>query len=207
MPRLVVFGCSFVYGHGLPDCHQPPNLHGPVPSKMGWPSILAEKLGYECINKSVPGAGNFEIMVRLFDTVLEPDDLVIIGYSYFERYDRYRMIDKIGNGCCIAENTQQHKNMVVNMFGSTNYKEKNYWDNWLAIQHCELFLKRKNIRYLGFHNIEGHMREIKPVNLVTLENFWDKGQLVKIDLALDNRHPGIESNKMQYNLIHDKLFG
>ncbi len=207
MSRLIVFGCSFVYGQGLPDCFQPPIMFGPEPSKMGWPNMLAESLGYECLNKAVPGAGNFEILTKLLDTDIKPSDLIIIGYSYFQRFDRYRMTDKLGNGRIIAYNSLEYKNMVVRLFGSDHYQEKNYWDNWLAIQHAELYLKSKNAKYLCFQNVTKSDAQPIPTKLISLDNFWVEGCLVKKDFGLDGQHPGIESNKSQFQTIYQKLIG
>lgn len=205
MSRLITFGCSFVYGHGLPDCHIPPNLQGPEPSKMGWPNMLADKLGYECVNKAEVGMGNFEILLKLLDTKLEPDDIVIIGFTYFPRFDRYRMTDKEGNGKIIAKDFRSQRDMVVNMLGSDHYPEKNYWDNWLCIQHCELYLSSKNIKYIIYQNVQKLNQEVRPKKFIDLKNFWNEGHLILVDLANDLRHPGIESNRLQFEMIHDKI--
>ena len=53
MSRLITFGDSFTYGHGLVDCHVPEkNWQGPNPSKFAWPQVLGDMLGIEVINKS-----------------------------------------------------------------------------------------------------------------------------------------------------------
>ena len=45
MSRLVVFGCSHTYGHGLRDCYDPLTGHpGPQPSLQAWPARLVELL-------------------------------------------------------------------------------------------------------------------------------------------------------------------
>ena len=56
--RLITFGCSNTYGHGLPDCHVPPNEAGPNPSKVAWPQLLADRRGLECVNLGQPGGSN-----------------------------------------------------------------------------------------------------------------------------------------------------
>jgi hypothetical protein len=49
--RLIAFGCSNTYGEGLEDCWIPEfRKHGPKPSKVAWPQILADKMGRECVN-------------------------------------------------------------------------------------------------------------------------------------------------------------
>lgn len=44
MSRLIAFGCSHTYGHGLPDCFIPPHRPGTDPSKLSWPYPLGELL-------------------------------------------------------------------------------------------------------------------------------------------------------------------
>ena len=44
MDRLVAFGCSYTYGHGLPDCIMAKGRAGKRPSKFAWPYLLAKKL-------------------------------------------------------------------------------------------------------------------------------------------------------------------
>ena len=40
---LITFGCSFTYGHGLPDCIGGPDGHaGPTPSEQAWPAMLGK---------------------------------------------------------------------------------------------------------------------------------------------------------------------
>ena len=42
--KLVTFGCSYTYGHGLPDCIMAKGRAGKRPSKFAWPYLLAKKL-------------------------------------------------------------------------------------------------------------------------------------------------------------------
>jgi hypothetical protein len=43
--RIIAFGCSYTYGHGLPDCLDDDKItQGPTHSNLAYPSILAEKL-------------------------------------------------------------------------------------------------------------------------------------------------------------------
>lgn len=206
MPRLVVFGCSFVYGHGLEDCFVPPLGHGSTPSKQGWPNILAEKLGYDCVNYSYPGIGNFEILIKVLQTEFKPDDLVIIAFSYFSRFERYEMIDNLGNGEVISKNYRERSNLMEKI-GRENYEAKNYWNNWLAIQHCELVLDKQNVKnhsYLGI--MPANAQKIPyPNKLITLNNFWQDVNLTFTDHALDNMHPGKESHRLQAELIYSKI--
>jgi hypothetical protein len=50
--RIIAFGCSYTYGHGLSDCLDNDMMtQGPTHSNLAYPSILAEKLN--CDESSV----------------------------------------------------------------------------------------------------------------------------------------------------------
>ena len=74
MGRLVVFGCSNTYGQGLLD-----------PKKQVWGALLANLLKREFVNNGKPGASNKYIAHAINEFVFEPDDLVIIAWSYLNR--------------------------------------------------------------------------------------------------------------------------
>ena len=56
MARLITFGCSYTYGQSLPDCVNMPitDLISFTPSQLGWPKLVADKLGVELISQGVP---------------------------------------------------------------------------------------------------------------------------------------------------------
>lgn len=85
--RLITFGDSWTYGHGLPDCISGEKNPGEYPSELGWVNILARKLDIEkVINLSRPGASNRFILHRVVDfNNFKKDDLIIIQFSHFSR--------------------------------------------------------------------------------------------------------------------------
>lgn len=211
MPRLVAFGCSFTYGHSLPDCvgeleddGKDFGRPGDLPSQYAWPNLLAEKLGYDCLNLSVIGTGNYQILIDILRTDFKQDDVVIIGYSYFNRYDYYQMIDRVDQGVQIKYEDVQHRKKinrsmltsVLSNLNIQNYDEKMYWNNWLSIQHAEMLLNYKNIQNYSFLNLPDVAQEHKP-DLIELNNFFDDMQLTFKDYALDKKHPGIETHRLQ----------
>jgi hypothetical protein len=50
MKKIIVGGCSHVFGHGLPDC-----IEGKSPSKLAWPSLIEKHFQCEVVNFSEPG--------------------------------------------------------------------------------------------------------------------------------------------------------
>ena len=81
--RIVAFGCSHTYGHGLPDCQDGEflNLPGPKPSKIAWPELVANKLGVACINQSFPGSTNFKIYKSIIDFPFEDGDCAVVMWT------------------------------------------------------------------------------------------------------------------------------
>lgn len=174
------------------------------PSKYAWPQLLADKLKYESINLSAPGSGNFQILMEVLKTNYQKDDLVIIAFSYFTRYDFYKMTDKIDKGINVNYEGSEHKQHILAELGIKYLEEKTFWSNWLAIQHCELFLNSKNIKNYSFMGIPIGAREQRP-KLITLTNFISDMPFILKDKALDEKHPGSESHKLLAELIHDRI--
>lgn len=83
--RVVAFGCSHTYGHGLSDCIKDEFLPGEQPSKFAYPNVLANKLGIECVNNSSPGASNLEILLTILEFNFLPEDLVVVMWSHTDR--------------------------------------------------------------------------------------------------------------------------
>lgn len=82
MSRLIVFGCSLAYGVGLPDCWPDTTK----PSTLCWPQLIADDMNRELVNKSSPGSSNKRIWYTISRFNFEPTDVVIISWSYPNRY-------------------------------------------------------------------------------------------------------------------------
>ncbi len=204
MPRLVVFGCSYTYGHGLPDCFVEPSHPGLTPSNLAWPKLVANKLDYECLNLSCPGSGNFQILMSVLGTEFQEDDFVIMAFSYFTRFDMYQITDMKGNGKIVKPDTTDYKNLVLDTQYNENYEEQNIWNNWLAIHHCEKFLMSKSIKHCSFLNIPTKAKKDKP-EMLDLNNFVKDIGLIVEDKAMDNKHPGLISHRILAGQIFNKI--
>ena len=85
MSRLVTFGCSHTYGHGLEDCLLEDNRPGREPSKFAWPSLLGEMLDLDVVNMSMPGASNLHILYRMLQFKFQEDDQIVVLWTHTDR--------------------------------------------------------------------------------------------------------------------------
>lgn len=90
MSRLVAFGCSFTYGHGLRDCDYD-SEHATDPraidtsSLHAWPEVAASQLGMHCVNLSRPGESNRYIAQCFVDFDFQPTDIAVVMWTLFPR--------------------------------------------------------------------------------------------------------------------------
>ena len=89
--RVISFGDSFTFGTDLSD--QVPGVVGvnpPLPSRSTWPALIAKHLNiknYVCYAE--PGASNSTILRTLLSTEILPTDLVIVNWTWINRWDFY----------------------------------------------------------------------------------------------------------------------
>ena len=202
MPRLVAFGCSFTYGHGLPDCYDGKIGCGPTPSNFAWPRLLANKLGYTFANMGKPGAGNTEILWRLLNFNFEVDDVCVIMWSYFNRSDFFRYSNDI-------EGKRIERNDRLLDEEKSVFNENNNITNLLAMSHAAYYLDSLNISShacIGAYSpkfaddIVLHDR----IKITNLDLSFSMASYV-VDTALDGRHPGIQSHKLIAERLYNNL--
>lgn len=195
--RLITFGCSFTYGQGLPDCLT--NEDGP--SQYAWPSLLANRLDRKLVNASSPGSSNLEILHQILNFQFKKDDLAVVMWTVFDRdtafykklFSSKTVLEKIGAWC-----THGFGKKVLQRLDLHDQAIK----SWIYIQHADLFLKSKQIRYIHYTAIAGHLTPYKP-KYISVDNMYDIG-LSWTDRTEDN-HPGIESNKLTAAKIYEIL--
>ena len=202
MPRLVTFGCSLTYGYALKDCYPVTDK----PSELAWPTLLAKKLNRDCLNLSVPGSGNLQILMAVLKTEYQPDDLIIVAHSYFNRFEWFKFDDYQGNGYTVTPSKEGHKQKILSELGEKHIEEKYYWYNWLAIHHTNLFLQNQNVKFNQFLNIPKNKRDRK-FNMLPIPNFWEDVRVIIEDVALDTLHPGPLSNELQAQILYEKING
>lgn len=197
MDRLITFGCSLTYGHGLPDCFIPPKNPGPEPSKMGWASTIAKYMNRECVNQSSPGASNKKIWNTIINFDFKETDIVFILWSHEERYSIIK------------------KDTIVDIGIWTGHDSfyKDYYDendamlmSKLFVNHANMFVESKNIRVFNMV-ISPKRKDILTLGDMTMPHIpVYVGKFCKwYPYALDRSHPGIECNEVFSKKILDYL--
>lgn len=78
---LYTFGDSFTWGRNFFDISEEHRV------KHIWPTRLAEKLNVEYANLAVPASSNWRTARKLLSLDLSSNDIVIIGWSEFSRFE------------------------------------------------------------------------------------------------------------------------
>lgn len=203
--RLVAFGCSNTYGHGLEDCYVD-GLPGRVPSALAWPTQLAEFMDKDVINMGQPGASNKRIWHNAFHFDYEPNDIAVFMWTYTTRYAILKKSHELINNDKLSKSVNLHINDETK--ASRNYFKQLY-NSYDALQH--LYLYASNLNSLG----------IKTYHIFTDYDYYDKDfyALVsesinwkhwgfhwpehRVDVASDNVHNGPQSHKAWATKIFD----
>ena len=199
--RLVVFGCSNTYGHGLSDCLTEDGHPGLSPSKLSWPNQTAKELNLELVNLGQSGASNKRIWHNAyyyFD--YKPDDIVIIQWSYITRYAILRKNHEHKEVERIKTDVNLHPSIDTKM---NNFYFKRIFELYDAQQHLLLytnhlhnFFDNRNIKcyhlYTDFDMYEASWYTHLPIKLKWKHWGFHRD---KIDVADDNVHVGPNTHK------------
>lgn len=205
---LYTLGDSFTYGEELPD-----------PATQAWPVLLAEKLGYKLINRSLPGCGNNYIVKTAIKEIpkLKPD-LVLVAWTNCGRMefaDEYSVYD-IWPGCDRRwEQPYPHRDALIKYITDYN-NEQHQYRSWLrSMILLQDFLKLRNIRYKflsTFGNLALHQKYGKHsteyLELVDTSNFvgWPDQEIINWTYGCPTgpRHHPLQSG---HKVISNRVYG
>ena len=188
--RLITFGCSFTFGHGLEDCFNPPVYPGKEPSKFAWPSLLADDLNLSLINTSRCGSSNLEILCKILEFDFLENDLIIIMWSFPDR----DLLFQNGTSSTISAWDDEKK-----LWFKLHTIEDMGVRSWLYIHHAQTYLTQKNKK---FYNIFANYQKLKDHKKDFLKvNYLPYDMSKKVDHALDNSHPG----PITHRILADRL--
>lgn len=198
--RLVAFGCSFTYGQGLEDCFVPPLWPGPIPSKFAWPQLVANEMNMDCINMSRPGSSNKEILNTLLNFKFNSTDVVVIMWSFLERWCKiknYTSIDRL-----IQTSEGNDLNNILSQYDKVFTFEDMQLDFIYRANFAKLYLDNKNLKNY-------HLSVNPPECCPKVMPVWNTVNVVNIDLLLISNltpkaldvatgcpHPGPEAHRI-----------
>ena len=199
MSRLITFGCSYTYGHGLEDCHIEPNKPGLVHSQKAWPSLLANMLNLELINCSNPGASNLHILWKLLNFDFNDEDLCIVMWTHFGRlpFSNIKYDSSIVNWEFFSDSVIQRLPELE--------EESIVVKNYMCVNHGYLYLLSKKIK----HNFiiwpyDGVRYANHFIKIPTMLQEINEGHC-EIDKALDRAHPGPKSHMSIATKLFEKI--
>ena len=184
--RLISFGCSYTYGEGLSD------------KSDAWPFVLGNLMSIKVINQAISGSGNLEILWNILNYKFEFDDLCVVMWSHFSRDHIFHPVKH--QRIQIDSDDVLTKHWILT---HTDYDQN--VRNWLYIQHCDLYLKSKNVKV--YHLIGGSYDRERFSNpkCINLSNILDI-QFENFDFTKDG-HPGLKSHRILAERIYNSVNG
>jgi hypothetical protein len=200
MNRLIAFGCSNTFGHGLEDCWDYDKKDvGEHPSKIAWPQLVADKLGLECHNQALPGASNKMIMNLVMNFPFAPKDTVIIMWTFSDRYHVFSDPKRI-----VENHNEETIGPWLKSRKAVTYYRQIYNENDQKIMtnhyvnYTSLYLEKHKITHLqttcSYYLIHPLVYDI---------NYSDIGE--EYPKAIDNIHIGPEAHNEIANRIYKRI--
>lgn len=191
--RLIAFGCSLTYGHGLADCWDP-TLRQPLehPSSFAWPAVAARELNRECVNTSFPGSSNKEILFKIQNFTFQSDDIATVLWSFPGRSCTIKVDAEIFDG-------QKFDNSVFERIVPSNTKSENFYksynevdaivDLYTRIEYANLYFNSRKINAFHFL-IEPSLVKWYSWFTTPIEPLYMSEIRKPFPLAADDLHPG-----------------
>jgi hypothetical protein len=170
------------------------------PSKQGWPNMLANYLNVPLVNQSKCGNSNLAILYDILTYKFSAGDTVVVMWSFNGRDLIFGEKNLLGIQKNIPVGIWQDTELA-NTWKATHSEADVATRAWFYIHHATLFLNSINV---PIYNVFANYRELKkykptffklPVHNIGIHSSSP------IDLALDNRHPGLKTHK----LIADRI--
>lgn len=188
MSRLITFGCSYTYGHGLQDCHIEPNIYGPSYSRLAWPSLLSNMLGVELVNCGKPGVSNLYILWNLLNFDFQENDLCVIMWTHYGRHPFTNL--KYDSSIIDWDDFDSSVIKKLPALDAENIIIKNH----MSMHHAYTHLLSKNIQqYFVIGSSDGLLYKQPKLKIPSLDYEITINKF-QVDKALDNMHPGPQTH-------------
>ena len=183
MSRLIAFGCSYTFGHGLEDCLSKNRKAPTKPSRYAWPKVLSTMMNLDCINLGIAGASNKHIWYKALTTEYQEGDIVVFLWSHIARWCKITDYDKVQN---VGNWTGGKMGKCYYSFLQNDYDSN--LDLNLRVDHISLYLDKLGIRSYHCYAVDRETSILDFNSAISLKtSFQDiRG---KHGLAEDKKHP------------------
>ena len=211
--RLVTYGCSYTYGHGLPDCIHKKNMQWPGehPSFFAWPRLLSKHLNIKKVaNRARCGSSIKELGHKVLQSPIEAStDFVIIMWTNPFRVgilnddDSTTNLGHWGIGDSNTKNYYKHYYNDLDML--YNYAS--------SVIMCNEFLKSEGVRFLTIEHTPSFMyfnryskeHWYRLCNFQNDEKYFALPPLSYVDYAVDGKHPGIKQHEWYAQVLKNQI--
>jgi len=185
MSRIVIFGDSYSYGDGLAD-----------PLKQNYGHLLGVLAHKEVINKAISGSSNTRIAYEVLNFDFEPNDVVLIGWSYACREMLAIKNTEIQNlGTWIDDSIKLNRAWLEYLCDEHDLAIKSF----MHMHHINTYLTNKNINYIQYW-----FEELPEMFDLKTKYFWADTIKMDVDLFKEIQpvdltscnHPGPKSHKL-----------
>lgn len=192
--RIIAFGCSYTYGHGLKDCWKD-NYPAIEPSKYAFPSLLSTRLGVKSINYARAGGSNKFMWHQAMNVYIPQDNDIVIN-----------MWTDPNRSCVLHEDSEKIKHLgswqrdkpSINYYKHLENDYESNYTSWMQVNSVNDYLKDKvKIVINGFVNY-GKFTKIDVPS-------WNK---IGCDIEfqpIGNKHPLADDNAHWGPLAHAEL--
>lgn len=183
--RVLGFGCSHIYGLGLPDC---PTVWD-KPSQFSFLNILANKLNAIPVNLSDTGASQKQIAATVLQTDIRDNDLVLIHWADITRRGLWdgRNWNQFGSW-----NTDR---TVTKFFAKYSKTEDDVLETNMYIDLANYYLQGKCKKIIN------SMHDTKGIKFNKIDISWNDHYLKKLPCG----HPDGKSHKKYAEKIYTCL--
>lgn len=202
MGTLWTFGDSFTFGHGCrPD--GPTNeyyYNYRSESDDVWPNLMGKMLNVEVKNLGKDAASNDFIIDSIIDNfdMIKPNDVVIIGKSFYQRFD----IPKLNNNVFYTQSTAAAFQMMNNLKKNESIENKleieTIFNYGILFADNLLFKQRQNKR---FKFIEQQFKN--KINKILV---WDVDSDLRKSMETINEHTNGEIKDLHFSFKGHKIF-
>ena len=193
MSRLVVFGCSNTEGQGLAN-----------KAEERWSTHLGKFLNREVVNKGVRGGSNKLIAHSIAKFKFDPQDLVIIQWTYIDR-------------TTVLNSKTEYTHLLPAKINVKNSTARSYYKDF----HTRYDSKFTNSVFMDFtidllleQNIEFKQLKVSPQDELNNRHrkvnrlpFYHSEISATFPKALDGLHMGAQGNLMLAKRIHKNKMG